>query len=182
MDSSGSCSGVAATTETGVRVGILTVSDRASAGVYSDRGGPAVQAALERWLAPGWSPCLQLVADERDRIESALIDMADQRCCAFVVTTGGTGPAARDVTPEVTEAVCDRMLPGFGEAMRAVSLREVPTAILSRQVAGLRGRVLILNLPGSPASIDLCLSVVMPAVPGAVALAGGPSLGLARRA
>lgn len=160
------------------RIGILTVSDRASAGVYPDRGGPAIQAVLEQRLEPGWTAITRLVPDERDAITAAIAGLVDDDGCALVVTTGGTGPAPRDVTPEATEAACDRMLPGFGELMRAVSLREVPTAILSRQTAGLRGPALVINLPGSPGSIEVCLGAVLPAVPGCVTLAGGPPLPL----
>ena len=114
--------------------------------------------------------------DERLQIEAALRGLADIDDCPLIVTTGGTGPAPRDVTPEATEAVCDRMLPGFGELMRAVSLRSVPTAILSRQTAGTRGRSLIVNLPGKPSAIAECLDAVFPAIPYCIDLIGGPRL------
>ena len=115
-------------------IGILTVSDRASRGEYEDKGGPAIAAELTRILASPWQAVPRIVPDEQPLIEAALRNLADAQGCCLVVTTGGTGPAPRDVTPEATEAVCDRMLPGFGEVMRAVSLKSVPTAILSRQI------------------------------------------------
>jgi len=157
------------------RIGILTVSDRASRGEYEDRGGPAVQHYLEEVLTSPWEPLARVVADESRDIERALIEMADGGCC-LVVTTGGTGPAPRDVTPEATEAVCEKMLAGFGEQMRSVSLQYVPTAILSRQTAGIRGNTLIVNLPGSPKSIAECLDAVFAAIPDCVELIGGPRL------
>ncbi len=159
-----------------VPIGVVTVSDRASRGEYEDRGGPGIEAALARILATPWRPVRRLVPDERADIEAALRDLADLEGCPLVVTTGGTGPAQRDVTPEATEAVCDRMLPGFGELMRAVSLRSVPTAILSRQTAGTRGRSLIVNLPGKPSAIAECLDAVFPAIPYCIDLIGGPRL------
>ncbi|ADV62260.1 molybdopterin adenylyltransferase [Isosphaera pallida ATCC 43644] len=158
------------------RIGVLTVSDRASRGEYEDRGGPAVVAYFERVLTSPWQAVRRIVPDERPAIEAALIDLCDREGCGLVVTTGGTGPAPRDVTPEATEAVCDRLMPGFGEAMRAASLLKVPTAILSRQLAGLRGRSLIINLPGQPKAIDECLDAVMPALPYCLDLIGGPYL------
>lgn len=161
-----------------LRIGILTVSDRASRGEYDDAGGPAVHQVLEHWLAPGWSACSWLVPDEQDQIEAAIRALVEDECCAAVFTTGGTGPAPRDVTPEATAAVCSRLLPGFGEVMRAVSLNQVSTAILSRQLAGLCGSALVINLPGSPASIEVCMAAVLPAVPSCVRLAGGPPITL----
>ena len=157
-------------------IGILVCSDRASAGVYEDRGGPAVKAYLDHVLASPWRPVLTIVPDDRVAIASALIRMADEEKCPLIFTTGGTGPAPRDVTPEATNAVCDRVLPGFGEAMRLASLREVPTAILSRQLAGSRGASLIVNLPGQPASVRTCLEAVFPAIPYCIDLLGGPRL------
>jgi len=154
-------------------IGILTVSDRASRGEYPDQGGPGIVAALEAILATPWRPVARIVPDERDAIEAALVDLADAQGCTLILTTGGTGPALRDVTPEATEAVCTRMMPGFGELMRTASLREVPTAILSRQTAGIRGRTLMVNLPGKPASIRTCLNAVFPAIPYCVDLIGG---------
>ncbi len=158
------------------KIGILTVSDRASRGEYEDRGGPAIAAALAEMLSCAWEPVRRVIPDERPAIEAALVELCDGEGCALVVTTGGTGPAPRDVTPEATEAVCEKLLPGFGELMRAVSLRSVPTAILSRQTAGVRGRTLIVNLPGKPAAIRECLLAVMPAIPYCVDLIGGPYL------
>jgi len=159
-----------------IPLGVVTVSDRAFRGEYADLGGPAIEAALARILATPWRPARRLVPDERPLIEAALRELADEEGCPLVVTTGGTGPAPRDVTPEATEAVCDRLLPGFGELMRAVSLRAVPTAILSRQVGGTRGRCLIVNLPGKPSAIAECLDAVFPAIPYCVDLIGGPRL------
>src|SRR5262245_34430906 len=126
----------------GVRVGIVTVSDRASAGVDEDKGGPAIRECLAEILSCAWEPVARVIPDERGLIEDTLKDLCDREGCCLVVTTGGTGPARRDVTPEATEAVCDKLLDGFGELMRAVSLNVVPTAILSRQIAGIRGRSL----------------------------------------
>ncbi len=159
-----------------VPIGVVTVSDRAFRGIYEDKGGPGIEAALTRILATPWRAVRRLVPDERPAIEAALKELADSKACPLIVTTGGTGPAPRDVTPEATEAVCERMLPGFGEAMRTASLRSVPTAILSRQVAGTRGRSLILNLPGKPSAIAECLDAVFPAIPYCIDLIGGPRL------
>jgi molybdopterin adenylyltransferase len=159
-----------------VRVGILTISDRASRGVYEDRGGPAIRDCLAEILSCPWEAVPRLIPDERPVIESTLIELCDREGCCLVVTTGGTGPARRDVTPEATEAVCDKVLDGFGELMRAVSLKVVPTAILSRQIAGVRGKSLIVNLPGKPSAIRDCLLAVFPAVPYCIDLIEGPSL------
>jgi molybdopterin adenylyltransferase len=157
-------------------LGIVTVSDRASQGVYEDRGGPAIAAYLDRVLATPFRRETRLIPDERSTIAATLRELADAHRCALILVTGGTGPAPRDVTPEATEDVCERILPGFGEAMRTASLREVPTAILSRQVAGIRGQSLIVNLPGKPAAIATCLDAVFAAVPYCVDLIGGPRL------
>lgn len=159
-----------------IPIGVVTVSDRASRGIYPDLGGPAIEAALARILATPWRAVRRVIPDERAGIEAALIELADLEHCALIVTTGGTGPAPRDVTPEATEAVCERMLPGFGELMRAVSLRVVPTAILSRQTAGTRGASLLVNLPGKPSAIAECLDAVFPAIPYCIDLIGGPRL------
>ena len=159
-----------------VPIGVVTVSDRAAAGVYEDKGGPGIEAALRDILATPWRPVRRLVPDERGQIEAALRELADVERCTLVLTTGGTGPAPRDVTPEATEAVCDRLMPGFGEAMRARSLLEVPTAILSRQIAGVRGSSLIVNLPGKPSAIRACLDAVFPAIPYCLDLIGGDRL------
>ncbi|MEX2442554.1 MAG: molybdopterin adenylyltransferase [Alkalispirochaeta sp.] len=161
---------------TPVPIGILTVSDRAHAGTYEDRGGPAAQRWLSEVLTTPWQPEYRVVPDDQEIIEAALKDLVDSRGCPLVCATGGTGPSPRDVTPEAVFAVCDRMLPGFGEEMRRVSLQVVPTAILSRQEAGLRGRALIIALPGNPGAISDCLEAVFAAVPYAIELAGGPIL------
>lgn len=158
------------------RIGIVTVSDRASRGDYEDLGGPAIRAWLTRALSSPWEAVARLIPDEREQVEATLTALCDEEGCCLVVTTGGTGPAPRDVTPEATEAVIEKLLPGFGEQMRAVSLRHVPTAILSRQLAGVRGRSLIINLPGKPAAIAECLEAVFPAVPYCIDLIEGPFL------
>ena len=158
------------------KIGILTVSDRAYRGVYEDLGGPAIQAYLDEVLTNDWAPVAQVVPDELDAIQAALIRLVDDETCSLVVTTGGTGPAVRDITPEATEAVCEKMMPGFGELMRQVSLQYVPTAILSRQTAGIRGRALIVNLPGKPSAIRDCLDAVMPAIPYCIDLIDGAYL------
>jgi molybdopterin adenylyltransferase len=157
-------------------IGVVTVSDRASAGLYEDKGGPGIEAALAAILASPWRPVRRIIPDDRVRIEATLIELAEVEGCSLILTTGGTGPAARDVTPEATEAVCERMMPGFGELMRTRSLLEVPTAILSRQTAGLRGRSLIVNLPGKPSAIRTCLDAVFPAIPYCLDLTGGDRL------
>jgi molybdopterin adenylyltransferase len=145
-------------------IGILTISDRASRGVYADEGGPAIRGYLGEVLASPWEPRERIVPDDLDMIAATIRDLADSGCC-LIVTTGGTGPAPRDVTPEATERVCTRLLPGFGELMRQESLKVVPTAILSRQTAGICGRALVVNLPGRPKSIRQCLDAVFPAIP-----------------
>ncbi len=159
-----------------IPIGIVTISDRASAGVYEDKSGRAIEDVLRRWVASAWRQEYRLVPDEQPQIEAALRELADVQRCPLIVTTGGTGPAPRDVTPEATVAVCDRLLPGFGEQMRAVSVRTVPTAILSRQLAGTRGASLIINLPGKPAAIEECLAAVFAAIPYCIELIGGPRL------
>lgn len=156
-----------------LRIGIVTVSDRASRGVYEDKGGPAIRAELERFVASPWEAVPRLIPDEFETIAATLADLTDSEGCDLVVTTGGTGPALRDVTPEATESVCTKMMPGFGELMRKVSLEVVPTAILSRQTAGIRGTALILNLPGKPSAIRDCLTAVFPAIPYCLDLIGG---------
>ena len=158
------------------RIGIVTVSDRASAGVYEDLGGPGIRATLASFLASPWEEVYRVIPDEQVVIEGTLKSLCDDLGCCLVLTTGGTGPSPRDVTPEATRAVCSRILDGFGERMRAVSLQYVPTAILSRQLAGLRGTALVVNLPGRPKSIRECLEAVFPAIPYCLELAGGPSL------
>jgi molybdopterin adenylyltransferase len=158
------------------KIGILNVSDRASAGVYEDTPGRACVALLLEWLATPFETDYQVIPDEQATIEQELRRLADEAGCCLVITTGGTGPAPRDVTPEATAAVCDKLLPGFGEQMRAASLRVVPTAILSRQTAGIRGRTLVVNLPGRPKAIRENLAAVFPAIPYCIDLIGGPRL------
>ncbi|MCH1436522.1 MAG: molybdopterin adenylyltransferase [Flavobacteriales bacterium] len=158
------------------KIGIITVSDRASAGVYEDLSGKAIKATLDEYLSSEWTEVYEIIPDEQELIEDTMIDMVDRQGCCLVITTGGTGPAKRDVTPEATEAVCDRMMPGFGELMRTESLKVVPTAILSRQTAGLRKSSLIVNLPGKPKSIRECLDAVFPAIPYCIDLMEGPFL------
>ena len=157
-------------------IGVVTVSDRASRGEYEDRGGPAIMNYLSEVLTSPWQGIQKIISDDQSLIEQTLIDLADNQDCCLIVTTGGTGPAVRDVTPEATEAVCEKIMPGFGEQMRAVSLTKVATAILSRQTAGIRGRSLVINLPGSPKAIAECLDAVFAAVPYCVDLIEGPSL------
>jgi len=159
-----------------MKIGIVTISDRASRGEYPDKGGPAIVAFLREALSCEWEPHSIMIPDEQDQIEATLTALCDDEECCLIITTGGTGPAKRDVTPEATEAVCDKLLPGFGELMRTISLKAVPTAILSRQTAGIRGKSLIVNLPGKPNAIRECLLAVMPAIPYCVDLIGGPTL------
>jgi molybdopterin adenylyltransferase len=158
------------------RIGIVTISDRASRGEYEDLGGPAIHAWFTRVLSSPWQAVARVIPDEQALIERTLAELSDSEGCCLIVTTGGTGPAARDVTPEATTAVCEKMLPGFGELMRSASLKIVPTAILSRQTAGIRGKSLIVNLPGKPSAIDDCLSAVFPAIPYCVDLIDGAYL------
>jgi molybdopterin adenylyltransferase len=156
-------------------IGIVTVSDRASRGDYEDRGGPAIKQYLVDILVSPWKPEARLIEDNQSLIERTLRELSELGCC-LIVTTGGTGPALRDVTPEATEAVCQKMLPGFGEQMRRASLEKVPTAILSRQTAGICGSALIINLPGQPKAIAECLDAVFAAVPYCIDLLNGPFL------
>ncbi len=158
------------------RIGIVTVSDRASKGLYEDKGGPAIHAVLKEILISPWEPVARVIPDDEAGIAATLTELVDVEGCSLILTTGGTGPAQRDVTPEATEAVCQKMMPGFGELMRFESLKQVPTAILSRQTAGIRGSCLIVNLPGKPASIRLCMMAVFPAVPYCIDLIGGARL------
>jgi molybdopterin adenylyltransferase len=162
------------------RIGIVTVSDRASRGEYEDRGGPAIREYFQDILTSPWEPVGRVIPDEQSLIEQTLIELCDVERCSLIVTTGGTGPATRDLTPEATEKVCQKMMPGFGELMRTVSLRAVPTAILSRQTAGIRQyaarAALIINLPGQPKAIRECLDAVMPAIPYCIDLIEGPFL------
>jgi len=159
-----------------IKIGIINVSDRASKGIYEDLPGKEVSRLLSLWLSSSWKVAYKVIPDEQEQLEKAMIEMADEKKCCLIVTTGGTGPAVRDVTPEATEAVCEKMLPGFGELMRQTSLQYVPTAILSRQTAGIRGNTLIVNLPGKPKAIKECLEVVFPAIPYCIDLIEGPYL------
>lgn len=158
------------------KIGIITASDRASKGIYEDISGKAIIDTMNDYLTSSWESVYRCVEDDQQTLEETMKDLVDNEGCCLVVTTGGTGPAKRDVTPEATEAVCDRMMPGFGELMRAESLKFVPTAILSRQTAGLRGSSLIVNLPGKPKSIRECLDAVFPAIPYCIDLMEGPYL------
>ncbi len=156
-------------------IGLVSISDRASAGVYKDEGIPSLKEWLTAAIAsPAWRDETRLIADEQRVIEATLQELVDEKGCSLVLTTGGTGPAPRDVTPEATLAVADKVMPGFGEQMRAVSLKYVPTAILSRQVAVVRKKALIINLPGQPKAIRETLDGVFAAVPYCVDLIGGP--------
>ena len=157
-----------------IRIGIINVSDRASKGIYEDTPGITIAATLQEYLRSPWEKEYAVVPDEQPVIEETMIKMADEKNCCLIITSGGTGPAKRDVTPEATEAVSDTMMPGFGELMRAVSLQYVPTAILSRQTAGIRKKTLIINLPGKPKAIRQCLDAVFPAVPYCIDLLEGP--------
>ena len=159
-----------------IKIGVVTVSDRASRGEYEDRGGPAILTYLEEVMGSEYVTESRLIEDNVQLISQTLVELADEQKCSLIVTTGGTGPAPRDVTPEATESVCEKMMPGFGELMRSVSLTKVPTAILSRQTAGMRGCALSVNLPGSPKAIAECLDAVFPAIPYCVDLIGGPFL------
>jgi molybdopterin adenylyltransferase len=155
-------------------IGLVSTSDRASQGIYEDKGIPALEDWFRSALASPWRSVTRLIPDERAVIEQTLIELVDRQGCHLVLTTGGTGPAPRDVTPDATLAVADRVMDGFGEAMRAVSLKYVPTAILSRQVGVIRGQCLILNLPGQPKAIKETLDGVFAAVPYCIDLIGGP--------
>jgi molybdopterin adenylyltransferase len=157
-----------------IRIGIINISDRASKGIYEDLPGMAIADTLNEYLKSPWEKEYAVIPDEQPVIEKTMMDMADNKKCCLIITSGGTGPAKRDVTPEATEAVCDKMMPGFGELMRAKSLTYVPTAILSRQTAGIRNKTLIVNLPGKPKSIRQCLDAVFPAIPYCIDLLEGP--------
>ena len=159
-----------------IRIGIINVSDRASQGIYEDIPGKEIVKTLNEYLLSPWEKEYAVVPDEQALIEKKLIEMADEKGCCLIVTSGGTGPALRDVTPEATEAVCNKMMPGFGEQMRRISLQYVPTAILSRQTAGIRKKTLIINLPGKPKAIRQCLDAVFPAIPYCIDLLEGPRM------
>jgi molybdopterin adenylyltransferase len=158
------------------RIGILTVSDRASAGLYVDESGPAIAAVLVEMLTSPFEPITRITPDGIEGVHAAIVSLVDEEGCDLVLTTGGTGPAPRDLTPEATERACAKLLPGFGELMRAKSLERVPTAILSRQTAGIRGGCLVVNLPGRPSSIRTTLLAVMPAIPYCLDLIGAARL------
>ena len=157
-----------------IRIGIINVSDRASQGIYEDLPGKAIIETLNEYLKSPWIKEYAIVPDEQAILEKTMIEMADEKECCLIITSGGTGPSKRDVTPEATESVCSKILHGFGEKMRQESLKYVPTAILSRQTAGIRNKTLILNLPGKPKSIRQCLDAVFPAVPYCIDLLDGP--------
>lgn len=155
-----------------IKIGVLTVSDRASKGIYEDISGKEIITVLKEYISSVWEPVYKVIPDEQKVIEQKLITFSDTEGCSLIFTTGGTGPAPRDVTPEATENVCHKMLPGFGELMRQESLKYVPTAILSRQTAGIRQKTLIVNLPGKPKSIRECMQAVFPAIPYCLELIG----------
>lgn len=157
-------------------IGVLNASDRASAGIYNDENGPAIEHYLQKVLTSPWRAILRVVPDGIESVRDGLIDLADREKCGLIFTTGGTGPAPRDFTPEATMAACSKLLPGFGELMRSVSLKQVATAILSRQTAGIRGTTLIVNLPGRPSSIRVCLDAIFPAIPYCLDLIGQPGM------
>ncbi len=159
-----------------IKIGIINVSDRASKGIYEDIPGKAIVETLNEYLTSPWEKVYAVIPDEQDQLEARMKQMADEDGCCLIITSGGTGPAKRDVTPEATEAVCQKMMPGFGELMRQVSLQYVPTAILSRQTAGIRNQTLIVNLPGKPKAIRQCLDAVFPAIPYCIDLLEGPYL------
>lgn len=156
-----------------IKIGILTLSDRASDGTYEDLSGPAIKEVLDGWITSEREYVYEVIPDEFELIKERLINMSDNLKCDLILTTGGTGPALRDVTPEATEAVCEKMMPGFGELMRTASLKYVPTAILSRQTAGIRKNSLIVNLPGNPKAIRECLEPIFPAIPYCIDLIEG---------
>ncbi|HJE65900.1 MAG TPA: molybdopterin adenylyltransferase [Campylobacter avium] len=156
-----------------VNIGILSISDRASAGIYEDKSGAEVKKLMQSYIKNEIIFHYELIADEFELIKKSLIFLSDEKKCDLILSTGGTGPAPRDVTPEATEAICEKILPGFAELMRQESLKFVPTAILSRQVAGIRKKSLIINLPGQPKAIKECLEPVFPAVPYCIDLIGG---------
>jgi molybdopterin adenylyltransferase len=153
-------------------IGVVTASDRASSGLYEDQSGPAIIAYLTKALTTPFRTVRKIIPDGFESVRDTLIELADKDYCDLILTTGGTGPSPRDLTPEATEAAAPRILPGFGELMRQESLKQVPTAILSRQIAAHRGPCLIINLPGKPASIEICLNAVFPAVPYCLDLIG----------
>lgn len=158
------------------RIGVVTASDRASAGIYEDVSGPAIEAYLSRVLTSPFAILRRVIPDGLESVRDTITALVDEEGCDLVLTTGGTGPSDRDLTPEATMAAAPRLYPGFGELMRQVSLRDVPTAILSRQVAAQRGRCLVVNLPGKPSSIKTCMDAIMPALPYCLDLMGAARL------
>lgn len=156
-----------------IKIGILTMSDRASGGIYEDLSGKVIKDILKEWITSELKFDYRVIPDDLECIKENLISLSDDFGADLIVTTGGTGPATRDVTPEATEAVCEKMMPGFGELMRIESLKYVPTAVLSRQTAGIRGSSFIINLPGNPKAIKECLEPVFPAIPYCIDLIGG---------
>lgn len=159
-----------------INIGILTISDRASQGIYQDISGEEIRRFFKENIKSEWQECYYLINDNYENIKKTLMKISDKDNCSLIITTGGTGPAARDLTPDATIAVCSRLLPGFGELMRIENAKKVPTAILSRQVAGIRGKTLIINLPGNPKAINECLSIVFPAIPDCLKLIGAPEI------
>ncbi|MDP8266641.1 MAG: molybdopterin adenylyltransferase [Candidatus Aceula meridiana] len=159
-----------------IKIGILITSDRASKGKYKDTSGKVIDELLKSYIESPFTTIYRLVPDVQKTIEKTLEILCDCDRCSLVVTSGGTGPAKRDVTPEATKKVCSKILPGFGEAMRAVSIKKVPTAILSRQTAGIRSQSLIINLPGSPKAIEECLETIFSAIPDCLDLIGAPEI------
>jgi molybdopterin adenylyltransferase len=156
-----------------MNIGILTISDRASIGAYEDLSGPAIKSWLQKAIRSDFRLVTQIVPDGAESVSDALAVLADVQKCGLILTTGGTGPAPRDQTPEAMAKVLEKELPGFGEQMRRASIEHTPTAILSRQTAGTRGQTLIINLPGKPASIETCLTAIFGAVPYCLDLVGG---------
>ncbi|EAH7654797.1 molybdopterin adenylyltransferase [Campylobacter coli] len=156
-----------------IKIGILTLSDRASSGIYEDKATAEVERILNSYIKNEIIYFRELIPDDYDLIIKKLLYLVDEKECDLVITSGGTGPALRDVTPEATEAICDKLMPGFGELMRLESLKFVPTAILSRQTAGIRNKSFIINLPGNPKAIVECLEPVFPAIPYCIDLIGG---------
>lgn len=154
-----------------IKIGIITTSDRASQGIYEDLSAKAIIDTLNSYLKTKWISEYRLVSDDFDNIKNAIVELSN--IASLIITTGGTGPAKRDITPEVTESICQKILPGFGELMRSVSLKYVPTAILSRQTAGIYNNTLIVNLPGKPKSIKECLDAIFPAIPYCLDLING---------
>jgi molybdopterin adenylyltransferase len=161
-----------------MKIGILSISDRAHAGTYTDESGPAIRQVLQACLRSEWETVTRLVPGDTERIEATLIELSDHEQCSLILTTGGSGPSIGDITPEITEYVCERILPGFGEAMRRNSQKTTPSAILSRQTAGTRGKTLIINLPDNPSDIERNLDAVLPAIPECLELLGAPGFEL----